>query len=112
MRKLSIAIAAAAGFAATPALACSMMNQASATTGSTSASAMMCGAAPAQAQATPGQAVPTPAPNASTAGGCPCCRNMAMMQPRPGQPGGMGNMPGMQHDMQGAPPAPEAAKPN
>ena len=117
MRKLSIAIAVATGFAATPAMACSMMGQAAnATPATAAASPMMCGAsttaAPAQA---PGPGAASAQPNQSAAGGgCPCCRNMAMMQPRAGQPGGMGSMPGLQNEMpgmQGAP-APEALKPN
>ncbi len=127
MRKSTFALAIAAGFAATPVLACPMMNQASAqTTGSTAAaSPMMCGAQPTAAQSqAPGQTTQPAQPGQSTAAGsCPCCRNMAMMQPQPGQPGGMGNMPGM-HNMPGmqnmpgmpasppATPAPETPRPN
>ncbi len=75
---------------------------------------MMCGTPTATAQAQqPGQ----------PAGGmCPCCRNMAMMQPRAAQPGGMQdmpemrNMPDMQPDSPASPqspaPSPETPKPN
>ena len=123
MRKTTFALAVAAGFAATPVLACPMMNQASVqTTGSTATSSpMMCGAQPTAAQTqAPGQTTQPAQPGQSTAAGsCPCCRNMAMMQPQPGQPGGMGNMPGMQNmpGMPASPPAtptptPETPRPN
>jgi hypothetical protein len=108
MRKLTIALLVATGFMVTPAVACPMMTQAAAQTGSTAASGMMCGRPMTTAQA---QSQPAPATQPA-AGGCPCCRNMAMMQPQPGQrmPGmeGMQHMPGMQ--MPGAPPAPEPPK--
>ncbi len=44
---------------------------------------------------------------ASAGGMCPWCRNMAMMQPHPGQPGGMQDMPAMRNmpDMQQDAPA-------
>lgn len=114
MRKLTLAIAVTAGFAATPVLACPMHQAAAQTTGLTAtASPMMCGMPTVTAQAQqPGQ---------SMSGMCPCCRNMAMMQPQPGQPGGMQDMPGMRSmpDMQqGAPtspapiPSPETPRPN
>jgi hypothetical protein len=119
MRKLTLAIAIAAGLAATPVLACPMHQAAAQTTGSTAtASPMMCGTptAAAQAQAQqPGQMTQPTQPGQSAGGMCPCCRNMAMMQPQPGQPGGMQNMPGMQ-DMpgmqQGAPTSPPAPTPS
>jgi hypothetical protein len=108
MRNLTLAIAVAAGFAATPVLACPMHQAAAQTMGSTAtASPMMCGTPTAAAQAQqPGQ---------STGGMCPCCRNMAMMQPQPQQPDGMQgmpgmrNMPGMQQDAPASPPAPSPA---
>jgi hypothetical protein len=116
MRKLTIALSVATGFMATPVLACPMMTQASAQTGTTASSGMMCGRplTTAQAQAQPGQSTQGAQSTQPTAGGCPCCRNMAMMQPQPGQStpgmGGMQHMPGMQ--MPGAPatPAPETPK--
>jgi hypothetical protein len=57
---------------------------------------MMCGAVtPAQAQnSTPGPMTPMATPDQSKprmAGGCPCCQNMAMMQPKRDQ-----DMPGME----------------
>jgi hypothetical protein len=116
MRKLTLAIAVAAGFVATPLLACPMHQAAAQTTGSTAtASPMMCGT-PAAAQAQqPGQMTQPARPGQSMGGMCPCCRNMALMQPQPGQPGsmqdmpGMGNMPGMQQDAPASPPAPSPA---
>jgi hypothetical protein len=119
MRNVAIALTVAAGFAASPAFACPMMNQASAQTGS-AAGSMKCGRAMPTAQigSQPGQSTQ---PGQQAAGGCACCRNMAMMQPQPGQgSGGMGGMghqmPGM-HEMPGmlaSPPsgnsAPEAPK--
>jgi hypothetical protein len=124
MRKLTLAIAAAAGLTAAPVLACSMHQTAAQSTGSTAgASPMMCSTQTATTQAQqPGQVTQPAQPGQSTGGMCPCCRNMAMMQPQPGQPGGMQNMPGMPSmpDMQqGAPasplaptPSPETPKPN
>jgi hypothetical protein len=121
MRKLTLAIAVAAGFAATPVLACPMHQAAAQTTGSTAAaSPMMCATptatAQAQAQAQqPGQMTQPAQPGQSAGGMCPCCRNMAMMQPQPGQPGGMQDMPGMRSmpDMQqGAPTSPPAPTPS
>ena len=119
MRTTTFALAFAAGFAATPAFACSMMSQAAATTtGSTAAAgAMMCGRPTTAAQAQPSVPGMQPAPAQFAAGGCSCCRNMAMMQPQPGQPGGMGTMPGMPGMPQSpttppAPTAPDAPKPN
>ena len=116
MRKLTLAIATAAGFAATPVLACPMHQATAQTTGSTAAaSPMMCGTPTATAQAQqPGQTTQPVQPGQSTGGMCPCCRNMAMMQPQPGQPGGMQEMPGMRNmpDMQqGAPTSPPAPSP-
>jgi hypothetical protein len=116
MRKLTLAIAVAAGFAATPALACPMHQAAAQTTGSTAAaSPMMCGSPAAMDRAQqPGQTTQPAQPGQSMGSMCPCCRNMAMMQPQPGQHGGMQNMPGMQ-DMpgmqQGAPTSPPAPSP-
>jgi hypothetical protein len=108
MRKLTLAIAVAAGFAASPVLACPM-HQAAA------AGPMMCATPAATAQAMqPGQMTQPAQPGQSTGGMCPCCRNMAMMQPQPGQPGGMQDMPGMRNmpDMrQGAPTSPPAPSP-
>ncbi|MGF9764181.1 hypothetical protein AAII07_54670 [Microvirga sp. 0TCS3.31] len=123
MRKLTLAIAVAAGFAATPVLACPMHQAAAQTTGSTAAAGpMMCGTPTAVAQAQqPGQMTQPAQPGQSMGGMCPCCRNMAMMQPQPQQPGGMQDMPGMRSmpDMQqGAPtgpapaPSPETPRPN
>lgn len=110
MRKLTLAIAAAAGLAATPVLACPMHQAAAQTTGSTAAaSPMMCGTPMTTAQAQqPGQTTQPAQPSQFEGGMCPCCRNMAMMQPKPGQPGDMQNMPGMQ---QGAPTNPTAPSP-
>ncbi|MEE1657873.1 hypothetical protein VB618_16860 [Microvirga sp. CF3062] len=115
MRKLTLAIAAAAGFVAAPALACPMHQAAAQTTGSTAtAGPMMCGTPTATAQAQqPGQTTQPAQPGQSAGGMCPCCRNMAMMQPQ--QPGGMQDMPGMRSmpDMQqGAPTSPPAPSPS
>ena len=106
MTRVSLILAAAAAFCATPALACGMINQAAGSGG-------MC-AAPAATAAPGGQAAP-----ATPAGGCPCCRNMAMMtqnsptQGTPAMPGmsmpGM-SMPGMRQEMPAMPRAPEAPK--
>jgi hypothetical protein len=95
MRKLTLAITVAAGFAATPALACPMHQAATQTSGSTAmASPMMCGMPTVTAQAQqPGQMTQPTQPGQSAGGMCPCCRNMAMMQPQPQQPGGMPGMP-------------------
>ncbi len=124
MRKLTLAIAVAAGFAATPVLACPMHQAAAQTTGSTAATGpMMCAAPTAAAQAQQPDQMTQPAQPGQSAGGmCPCCRNMAMMQPQPQQPGGMQdmpgmrNMPGMQQDAPASPPepspAPETPRPN
>ncbi len=86
----------------TPALACGMMQQTTATTGSTAQQApamggMMC-SRPAAAQATPAQ----PGQQAQPSGGCSCCRNMAMMSPNQSMPG-MQGMPGMGESQQGTP---------
>ena len=95
MRKIAISLAAAAAFTATPALACGMMQTAATpSTGTASPAAPatggMCGRpAPAAAQAQ------SPTLGQPSAGGCSCCRNMAMMQPQPGQSGGMPGMGGM-----------------
>ena len=99
MRKLTLAIAAAAGFAATSVLACPMHQAAAQATGSTAtASPMMCGTPTATAEAEQqGQTTQPAQPGQSAGGMCPCCRNMAMMQPRPAQPGGMQDMPGMRN---------------
>lgn len=130
MKALALAAAAGAAFLSVPALACGMMGDAaSQAAGSSTAPAMCAMPAPAvQAQADAGQsAQPGQAPAMS--GGCPCCRAMAMMQPRPGQQGampGMGGMdhhghhgdhhgmPGMRHDAPAAPnpTAPGAPKPS
>ena len=81
-------------------------------TASAPASGGMCGMMR-PAATDPGTASSTPSQGQAT-GGCPCCRNMAMMQPQPGQStpgmGGMQHMPGMQ--MPGAPatPTPEPPK--
>jgi hypothetical protein len=124
MRKLTLAIAVAAGFAATPALACPMHQAAAQAIGSTvAASPMMCGTPTATTQAQQqGQTAQPVQPGQSAGGMCPCCRNMAMMQPQPQQPDGMqgmpgiGNMPGMQQDAPASPPAqspaPETPRPN
>lgn len=118
MRKLKFSLALAAAFAITPALACGMMQQAAATSSagaaSTAAAAAggMCGRpTPVAAQAQS----PTSQSGQPAAGGCSCCRNMAMTQPRPGQPGampgmgGMDQMPGMQQPS--APTAPPSGSP-
>jgi hypothetical protein len=81
---------------------------------------MMCGTPTAATQTQqPGQMTLPTQPGQSMGGMCPCCRDMAMMQPPPGQRGGMQDMPGMQTMPQGAPtapptpsPAPEMPKPN
>ena len=117
MRKLTLAIAVAAGFAASPVLACPMHQAAAQATDSTAAaSPMMCGTPTATAQAQqPGQTTQPAQPGQFAGGICPCCRNMAMMQPQPGQPGGMQDMPGMRSmpDMQqGAPTSPPAPTPS
>jgi hypothetical protein len=110
MRKLTLIIAAAAGFAATPVLACPMHQAATQAAGATAmASPMMCSMPSTTVQAQqPGQTTQPAQPGQPAVGGCSCCRNMAMMQPQPGQPGGMQNMPGMQ---QGAPTSPMAPSP-
>ena len=101
MKKLSLTLVAISAFAAGPAMACGMMNQASAAGG------MMCGK---PASAAEGQSSQT-----SQAGGCTCCRNMAMMQNTPMQnmPGSMPGMqmPGMHHNLPPAPSAPPAPEP-
>ncbi|WP_377034148.1 hypothetical protein [Microvirga sp. GCM10011540] len=105
MRKLILAIAVAAGFAATPVLACPMHQAAAPATGSTlAAGPMMCGTPTATAQVQqPGQTTQPSQPGQSAGGICPCCRNMAMMQPKPQQPGDM------QQDAPASPPAPSPA---
>jgi hypothetical protein len=116
MRKLTIALSVATGFMATPVLACPMTTQASAQTATTASSGMMCGRpmTTAQAQSQPGQSAQGTQPGQQAAGGCPCCRNMAMMQPQPGQStpgmGGMQHMPGMQMPSAPSTPTPEAPK--
>jgi hypothetical protein len=118
MRKLTLAIAAAAGFAATPVLACPMHQAAARATGSTAtAGPMMCGTPTAQAQAQqPGQTTQSDQPSQSAGGMCPCCRSMAMMLPQPGQSRGMQDMPDMQPGAPTSPPAPtpspETHRPN
>lgn len=131
MKAFALVVAAGAAFLSAPALACGMMGNAASTAaapqGVGSPAASMCAMPPAtatQAQADVGQGTrPGQAPAMS--GGCPCCRAMAMMQPRPGQQGatpGIGGMdhhgdhhamPGMRHDAPTAPhpAAPEAPKP-
>jgi hypothetical protein len=77
------------------------------TTGSTASTGMMCGMMNNAATSAPTTAPSTSPPAQSAAGGCPCCRNMAMMQggmsghatppatqSRPAQPS-MPDMPGM-----------------
>jgi hypothetical protein len=116
MRNLTLALSVATSFMATPVFACQMMTEASAQMGTTASSGMMCGRpmTTAQAQGQPGQAAQGAQSAQPAAGGCPCCRNMAMMQPPPGQTtpgtGGMHHMPGMQMPSAPATPAPEAPK--
>jgi hypothetical protein len=65
------------------------------TTGATAsapAGGGMCGMMGRSAQASDPMATPSPQPGQRAAGGCPCCRMMAMMQG--GQSGGMGGMMG------------------
>ena len=122
------AVAAGVTFLSAPALACGMMGNAAATTTASQAAgspaASMC-AMPAAATQSPADAGQSAQPGQAPAmsGGCPCCRAMAVVQPRPGRQGvmpGMGGMnhqgmPGMQHDTPAAPnpvsPAPETPKP-
>ena len=107
MRNLLFATVALTALTTTPAVAqgCGMMGQSAS---ASSAGGMMCGRpAATQAQMT------TPQPGQpQQAGGCACCRNMAMMQ-RPGQ-----SMPGMQMPEQqpspsvpGTPSTPETRPP-
>ena len=116
MSKLTIALSVATAFAATPVIACPMMTQASAQMGSTTSAGTMCArpVTTAQAQSQPGQFTQGAPSTQPTAGGCPCCRNMAMMQPQPGQSipgmGGMHQMPGMQQTPSAPSPAPEAPR--
>jgi hypothetical protein len=110
-------MAVAAGFAAAPVLACPMHQAATQTTGSTATvSPMMCGTPTATAQAQQQGQTTQPAEPGRTVGGmCPCCRNMAMMQSQPQQPGGMQDMPGMRSMpdiQQGAPTSPPATAPS
>ena len=109
MKKLAYTLAAFAAVSISPAVAqgCGMMQGASASGG------MMCGRpSTTAAQASPAQ----PGQQGQASGGCPCCRNMAMMQ-TPNQGQGTGSMPGMQHNMPSNPntppatPAPEAPRP-
>lgn len=109
MKKLVYTLAAFTAVSVSPVLAqgCGMTGQGA------SAGGMVCGNRPSTtaAQATPAQ----PGQQSQAAGGCSCCRNMAMMQP-PNQGQGMGSMPGMQHTMPSNPtppasPAPDAPKP-
>ena len=80
----------------------------------TAGGGMMCGMG--QRAATDPMAEPsTPSQSPRAAGGCPCCRNMAMMQPQPGQStpgmgGGMHHMPGMQMPDAPSTPSPETPK--
>ena len=108
MKKLAYTLAAFVAVSVSPALAqgCGMMGQ-----GAGASGGMMCGRpSTTTAQATPAQ----PGQQGQAAGGCSCCRSMAMMQP-PGQ--SQGSMPGMQHNMPSAPsspaptPAPEMPRP-
>lgn len=110
MKKLMMTAVALAALGTAPAVAqgCGMMSQPASSPAGASSAGGMCGrpAAATQAQAQPGQTSPS-----KEAGGCSCCRNMAMMQ-APNQ--GMGSMPGMQHNMPSAPstpPTPDAPKP-
>ena len=102
MHRLSLILMAITTLSTTPALACGMMQR-------TAGSGGMCGAPAATAK--PGEQVPPATP----AGGCACCRNMAMMQttPAPGMSGmsmpGM-STPGMKHDMPGMPATPDMPK--
>ena len=103
MQRLSFILIAIATLSTTPALACGMMQR-------TAGSGGMCGAPAATTK--PGeQAAP-----ATPAGGCACCRNMAMMQTPPGAPGMPGmsmpgmSTPGMKHDMPGMPATPDSPK--
>ena len=93
MHKTALTIAVLATFAATPDLACGMM-QRTATTGTTSGQmmasggmpgGMMCGR-PMAAQAGPGTSPPGQSPMPS-AGGCSCCGGMATMHHPPAAPG-------------------------
>ena len=122
MKKLSLATVAFGALISAPAIGCPMMQQTTAanSTGTQMAQAggMMCGRPAAmQAQAQPGMS--QPGQQAQSSSGCPCCRNMAMMQPpsqaeqppslgeqSPSMPN-MGTMPGMPQPM----PAPEQPKP-
>lgn len=122
MKALVLAAAVGAAFLSIPALACGMMGNAAANAtapqaaGGSMAPVMCAMPAPAtQAQVETGQGTqPGQAPAMS--GGCPCCRAMAMMQPRPGQQGAMPGMGGMDHHgmpemRHGAPEAPKPASP-
>lgn len=85
MNKLSLALAGFVALAATPAMACQMMQPAAAAGGAARQAAApggMCGM-PTTTVAQPGQQPPS-------GGGCSCCRNMAMMAPAPSSP----SMPG------------------
>lgn len=78
MNKLSLALAGFVALAATPAMACQMMQPAAAAGGAaqqTAAAGGMCGM-PTATAAQPGQQPPS-------GGCCSCCRNMAMMAPAP-----------------------------
>lgn len=72
---------------------CGPGQQAQASTPGQSRGGMMCGTA-----ATDPMTETRPPSQQSAQGGCPCCRNMAMM--RGGQGGGMMNMPGMEQPKQ------------
>ncbi len=106
---LSAGIAAVVLGIASPASAQMMCSPAP---GASAAGGMMCGGGTTGQTQAPSA---TPAnPQSQAMGGCPCCRNMAMMQPQPGQStpgmGGMQHMPGMQMPSAPATPAPDAPK--
>ena len=119
MKKLLFATITLGALISAPAIACPMMQQTTAATSTgtqmAQASGMMCSRPTAvQVQAQPGTLEPSQ--QAQTSSGCPCCRNMAMMQP-PSQGGqspsmpNMGDMPGMHPNTPEATPAPEQPKP-
>lgn len=98
MKKL-VTIVTFAAVSVSPVFAqgCGMMGQ-----GASASGGMMCGRpSPTAAQATPAQ----PGQQGQSAGGCACCRNMAMMH-TPGQ--NQGSTPGMQHNMPSTPSSPPA----
>ena len=111
MRTFVFTVAAVTAISVTPALAqgCGMMRPSQQTTAeagrsgpSAAGTGMMCGAARATGST---QATPSQPSEQAQGGGCPCCRNMAMMMMRnmPMQQGqqGIGSPRGMQHQMPG-----------